>query len=232
MKTIELLKRLERYPVFTENDVAKVVYKSPKYVRTLLYRLHKSGHIRRIEKGKYTLHEDPLIFSSHIVLPSYLSVWTALRHYNMTEQQPFSVFVVTAVQKQPIRFGNADIRFMASKLMFGFRKERYSDFDIFIADREKTVIDSLLFKLPLPDIVHALEDSEINCQRLVEYAGKTGNKSLMKRLGYLLEKTKGNAYGLSALDNNYVRLDCLGRKRGKKDRKWKLILNDNKEGTS
>ena len=228
MKSIELLKRLERYPLFTENDVAKIVNKSPKYVRTLLYRLHQRGHIKRIEKGKYTLHEDPLIFSSHIAVPSYLSIWTALRYYNMTQQQPFGIFVMTPLPKQAIRLDTSEVRFISTRYMFGYKKERYNDFDIFIADREKTILDSLLFKLPLPDITHALEDTEINCQRLVGYAKKTGNKSLMKRLGYLLESTKGNSYGLRALDNNYVRLDYLDKKRwkkGKKERTWKLILN-------
>ena len=224
MKTIHLLKKLERLPLFTENDVAKIVNKSPKYIRTLLFRLNKEKLIRRIEKGKYTLHEDVLIFASHIVIPSYISLWTALRYYNMTQQQPTSFFILSRIKRKNIN--NLNINFLSTKHMFGYKKERYSDFDIFMASPEKAIIDSLLFKLPIEDIKIALEKESIDFKRLSEYAKKTKNKSLIKRLGYLLEKEKNNSYALKALDNNYILLNYLGGKKGKKDKKWKLIIND------
>lgn len=115
--------------------------------------------------------------------------------------------------------------FFKTKHIFGYKKERYEDFDIFIAEREKAIIDALLFHLPLEDIAHAMEDKEINLKKLAEYSKKIGNISLMKRLGYILEKKKNNSYGLKALDNNYIPLDYSSKKKGKKDRKWKLIIN-------
>src|SRR3989338_4946809 len=130
MKTIHLLKILERYALFTENDASKIINKSPEYVKTLLYRLNKQNLIKRIEKGKYTLYDDPLIFSSQIVMPSYLSLWTAFRFYNMTQQQPFGLFVMCPISKKKLRFQNSDIMFFKTKHMFGYRKERYGDFDI------------------------------------------------------------------------------------------------------
>ncbi len=225
MKTIQLLKRVERLPLFSVNDMAKIVNKSPKYIRTLLYRLHKNGLIRRVENGKYTLYEDPMVFSSHIVLPSYLSLWTALRYYNMTEQQPYSVFVMVSSPKKSLAFAKTRIRFFSTKYMFGYKKERYNDVDIFMAEREKAIIDSLLFRIPIADIKTALESEEVDLKKLSEYAQRTASISLMKRLGYLLETLKGSPYGLKALDNNYVRFDYLAKKRGEKNKKWKLIIN-------
>lgn len=225
MKTIQLLKKVEHHPLFSENDVAKIVNKSPKYIRTLLYRLHREGLIKRIEKGKYTVHDDPLIFSSHIITPSYIGLWTALRYYNMIGQQPHSVFVMVSSPKKSISFNKTEIRFLSTKHLFGYRKERYSDFDIFIAEPEKAVIDALLFKLPLQDVSAALESEQLDFRRLSLYARKTGNSSLIKRLGYMLENLKGSSYGLKALDNNYVFLDYLGRPARKKDTKWKLVIN-------
>jgi len=227
VKTINLLKKLERYPLFTGNDVAKIVNKGPKYVRTLLYRLHKQGLMNRIEKGKYTLHHDAMIFASYLATPSYLGVWTALRHYNMIQQQPFSIFVVSGISKKSIRFNNTKIFFIRTKHIFGYKKERYNDFDIFISEREKALVDSLLFKIPLSYISQALDDGEIDFKKLSEYAIKTKNKSLIKRLGYMLESRKGSSFGLKAMDSNYVKLDYLGKRKGKKDAKWKLIININ-----
>lgn len=225
MKTVELLEKLRKLPLFTENDAAKIVNKSQKYIRTLLYRMCKSGFIKRIERGKYTPHKDPLIFLSYITTPSYIGLWTALRYYGMTGQQPFSFFVITLFPKKSINYEGIRIKFAATKHMFGYKKERYSDFDIFISDREKTIIDSLLFKIPVQDVNVALEDKEINHEKLANYAKRTGNAALMKRLGYLLEKRKGKSYGLRPLDSNYALLDYHGKGTGKKDAKWRVIIN-------
>ncbi len=225
MKTINLLKKLETYPLFTENDAAKIVNKSAKYIRTLLYRLHKQGLINRIEKGKYTLYHDAMIFASYLATPSYLGLWTALRHYNMIQQQPLGIFIVSSIPKKSIKFDNIEIIFAYSKHLFGYKKERYNDFDVFISEREKALVDSLLFKIPLSYINRALDDAKIDFKKLSMYAIKTKNKSLIKRLGYMVENKKGSSFGLKAMDNNYIRLDYLGKKKGKKDRKWKLIIN-------
>ena len=109
--------------------------------------------------------------------------------------------------------------------MFGYKKERYEDFDIFIAEKEKTIIDALLFKLPIEDICYAVENADLDFEKLVNYAKKTKNISLMKRLGYILENKKNNSYGLKATDNNYVKLDYLKKNKGKKDKKWRLLIN-------
>ncbi len=109
--------------------------------------------------------------------------------------------------------------------MFGYKKERYSDFDIFMAEPEKAIIDLLLFKVPIDDVKLALEKEDLDFNKLSEHAKKTKNKSLMKRLGYLLEQKKSSSYGLKALDNNYILLDYLGKKKGIKDKRWRLIIN-------
>lgn len=225
MKKIQLLRQLERYPLFTENDVAKIVNKNAGYVRKLLYRMQKEQLIERIERGKYTLHDDPLIVASYLLAPSYLSLWTALRYYNLMQQQPHKMFVVSAIPKKPLLFHDTEIVFKTSKRMFGYKKERYADFDIFMAEPEKAIVDALLFKIPLSYIVEALDNNKLHLEKIAEYAKKTGNISLMKRVGYVLEKKKRRIYKLYPKDNNYILLDPLGKRNGKKDLRWKLIIN-------
>lgn len=225
MKTIHLLKKLERYPLFTENDMSKIINKSPEYVKSLLYRLNKQKLIKRIEKGKYTVYDDPLIFSSHIIMPSYLSLWTAFKFYNMTQQQPFGIFVASPINKKVLKFENTDILFFKTKHLFGYKKERYADFDIFIAEKEKAIIDALLFKIPIHNIVYALENEDLNFEKLAKYAKKTKNISLIKRIGYILETKTGKNFGLMAKDNNFIKLECSRTNKGKKNNKWKLIVN-------
>ena len=225
MKTILLLKTLEKYPIFTESDIAKLENKSNAYARTILYRLQKKGYIQRIEKGKYSLHNDLMVPASYIITPSYISLWTAFRYYNLTQQQPQTISIISKKSHKDIIINNARIKFNITKHFFGYKKERYRDFDIFIAEKEKAIIDALLFKLPIEYIIEAITD-EIDYKKLAEYAKKTKNKSLIKRLGYILKIKKGNSYGLKALDNNYILLDYFQKKTGKKDKEWKLIINN------
>ena len=225
MKSIELLKKLEKFPLITENDVGKIINKNKDYVKTLLYRLHKRGLITRIEKGKYSLYDDSLIFSSYIITPSYFSLWTALRYYNLTQQQPLDLFVISPISRKPIKLKNEKIFFSKTKHMYGYKKLRYEDFDIFMAEKEKAIIDSLLFKLPIQDIYYAIETGELDLKKVVDLANKTKNKSLIKRLGYLLEKKTGKIFNLKPIDNNYILLDYLSKKSGEKNTKWKLIIN-------
>ena len=222
MNSIKLLKQLDLYPIFAEKEVLKLTKSTPKYARTLLSRLQKKGYIYRIERGKYSLYDDPLIFSSHLVKSSYLSLWTALRYHNLTQQQPQNIFVMVKSPKRKIKLSNTTINFIVTKQLWGYTKERYRDFDLFMAEPEKAIIDSLLAHLPLEYITEAVELHQAP-QKLAEYAQKTKNSSLIKRMGYLLEKYKKNAYGLKALDYNYIPLDYTKR-RGKKDTRWRLIV--------
>lgn len=225
MKKIQLLKTLERYQLFTENDIAKLTNKNADYVRKLLYRLNKENLIKRIEKGKYTIYDDAMVFASYLAMPSYFSLWTALKYYGMIQQQPYALFVMSQAPKKQLKFQNTQIIFKKTSHIFGYRKERYSNLDIFMAEPEKAIIDSLMFKLPIKDIKDGLENQSLNLEKLAYYANKTKNISLIKRLGFMLEKIKGNSYGMCALDGNYILFDYLGKKRGKKDSKWKLIVN-------
>lgn len=222
MNTILLLKQLDLYPIFTEKDILKITKTTKKYARTLLSRLVKKGYVYRIERGKYSLYDDPLVFSSHLAKSSYLSLWTALRYHNLTQQQPQNVFVMVKFPKRKITLSNTTINFIATKHFWGYKTERYRDFDIFVAEPEKNIIDCLLARLPLEYVIEAIELNQ-NPKKIAEYAKKTKNISLIKRLGYLLEKHKNSSYGLKPLDYNYILLNSAKRK-GKKNKKWRLII--------
>ena len=227
MKTIELLKILQDYPLFTENDLAKILDKSPEYIKTLLYRLRKQRLIYRIERGKYSIYEDILVFASYIYMPSYISLWTALRYYNLTEQLPRTIFVMIPKSRKSLKFKNTSIEFIKTKYFFGFRKERYSNFDIFMAEPEKALIDSLLSKkVPFDVIIKAIKTKQVNIKKLTNYAIEIKNKTLIKRLGFFLEENNLECEKLKKfIDNNYIILDFALRRKGKKNKKWRIIDN-------
>ena len=228
MKDIELLKELRAYPMFTVNDLAKISGKEPGYVAVLIKRLLDRKLVHRIERGKYTLHEDPLVFSSHIKYPSYISLWSALRFHNMTTQLPNTVFVCTPASKNNIKFLGTDIIFVKNHHFWGYEKYTHDGFEIFVSDREKTLIDCILTgEVPLHEAAEAVK--EVESEKIIEYAKKTKNTSLIKRTGYLLE-VNGEKHKdlLKWVKYPYTVLDKQLKKEGIRNHKWKLIIN-NKE---
>jgi len=225
MNKIGLLKRLETYAMFTPNDLAKIMQKTPEYNRLLLHRLVKDNLILRIEKGKYTTHDDPLIYGSRIVTPSYISLWSSLRYYNLTTQLPLVTTVMTAKNKKQVKFGEDVIIFTKTKHMWGYDRINYNGFEVFMADKEKTVIDGLLtMKLPVDEVNNAVGECE--GQKLVSYAIRTGNRSVMKKTGYLMERNKMTAGKLvESIDGNYIPLEGNRPKKGMKSKRWKVIVN-------
>jgi len=229
IEKIELLKDLGNYPLFTFNDFVRIMGVSIEYARTMLYRMKKEGLVFYIERGKYTIHDDPLIFASYISVPSYISFWTALRFYNLTEQLPIEIMLAVPEYRKPIKFMDIPITFTKISEFWGYKKVRYGKFDIFMAEKEKCIIDSLLVKkIPLDEIFNILQTGELNNKRLIEFAMKTKNKSVMKRLGYMIESCGVDASRLQEKinsDRNYILLDWNFPKKGKRNTKWKLIIN-------
>jgi len=227
MKAIETIKMLEKCPIFTFNEFVRMTGSSQAYARTCLYRLKKKGLILQVERGKYTAFDDPMIFSSRIVVPSYISFWTAIRFYNLTEQLPRDIMLASPKSRKALEFKGTKIRFFRTSNIWGYGKQRYRDFDIFVAEKEKCIIDSLVLRnVPFDEIAKAIETGELDRNVLAEYAKKAGNKAVIKRLGYLMEAFGMDAGGLEErIDSNYVLLDWNGPKTGKKDRKWKIIVN-------
>lgn len=227
MNKIKLLRELQKYPLFTFNDFVRETRFKAKYAKLSIFRLKKEKLIFEIERGKYTVFDDPMAFASLIITPSYISFWTSLKFYNLTEQLPKDIMIASSKTKKQIIFNKSKIQFFKTKNMWGYKKQRYEGFDIFIAEPEKAIIDSSLLKnVPFDEIIKAVKTKEFNADKLIEYAIRTGNKSLIKRLGLIMDYFGFNTEKLlSYKDNNYIVLDWNSKKQGKKNKKWKIIDN-------
>lgn len=51
-------------PLFTLNDAERHLEVTRASLREKLSRMTRRGELRRIERGKYTVHEDPLIYAT------------------------------------------------------------------------------------------------------------------------------------------------------------------------
>jgi len=214
--------KLREVPVFSLADVSQIV-SGKEYAKKLLRKMVLSNEIRRIKKDKYTFYSDPFLISTFLNKPSYISSVSALSYHKIISQIPKDVFCFTLKKEKNIHF-ISEIRFIQTKYFFGFDDLEYLNFKIPISTPEKAIIDSIGL-IPISLIEESFEN--INIERILEYLKKIKKSSIIKRIGYLLEKHNLDIYNKinRYINNKYIYLDPLAKKYGKKDKKWKLIIN-------
>jgi predicted transcriptional regulator of viral defense system len=234
LETLRVLKRLDAYPTFNVNAVANIIGKDATYTKVYLNRLKKRGVIQKLQRNVYTVQKDPLIIASRITWPSYISLWAAIRYHNLTEQIPNEISVVTtrAKNRRAISIMNSRIIFerVRPRYFFGFSKIKIGDFEVFMAEPEKALIDAVLLKrISVSEVYSMLKANlkNISPERITDYVLRASNKAMAKRFGWMLnsigckaaEKLKAMSY------RTVIPLDYARPPSGKKDRKWGLIVN-------
>lgn len=232
-KTIELIEYLKKYPVFDTLILNNKLKTSKEYTNLFISRLVKRGIVKRIERNSYTLYDDPFLISSRIAWPSYISGWSALKFHNLTEQIPHNIWIISTNYKKPIKFLTSTIIFITlkKKNFFGYEKVDYNGFDIFVADQEKSIIDSaLLQKISFSEIKEIVSNNlkDLNINKFLKYLKRIDNKSLIKRFGFLFELLGKDYYKClkKFISSTYIPLNYSKKPIGVKNKKWKVILND------
>ena len=234
----ELLAKLKNanLSIFSIKD-ARIILKKMKIYNTISGAI-KKGLIRSPKKGVYFLAEpnSPELteVACNIYWPAYISFWTALSLYKFTEQMPTVIFVATTKISKEIIIDNTMLKFikLLPKTFFGYEKRG----NIIIASKEKAIIDSLFLPRYAGGILEVTKCinagwGEIDKNKLIDYALKINNLSLIKRLGYIIEesnlKIEGNLLKKleQKLGEGFSKLDPQGSENGKLNKKWSLIIN-------
>ena len=219
------LSKLTKLPLFRNKDL-KLHY-GIKYPEVYICR--HITKIKTIEKGKYTLHEDPLIYATQIINPSYLSFLSALNFYGYTTQIPLKATVAITKQKKELK----QIKFIKvnKRNFFGYKKIRYGDFEIFIAEKEKLLLDCLIYQkyVSISELNKLLKDN-LDKEKLINYLNRINNLDLIRRAGYLLEIKGIDIYEeyLSKIKNTkkYILLNRKLKKSKINNAKWKININE------
>ncbi len=236
MDRLSIVKKLEssKISVFTPSQISSMLDKKIESAKVLLSRLTKEGIIVRVKKGHYCLpSSNVLSVASNIYSPSYISLWAAFEYYGTTTQSPQIIDVINSKKsgkrELTLEDGKFQLRFVKTdeSFLYGIDKVYLDGKSAFIGEKEKTVIDGLLFNdyVPLGEVVDAIEDG-IDDRKAIRYAKRCGKQVVIKRLGYLLAKegTDLDSDELS-LSETYVPLDPSLPRRGSYDSKWRVIDN-------
>jgi len=182
----------------------------------------------------YTVHS--LVLASHLVSPSYIGFWSALNYHGMTDATPPSVFVATTASRSRRTVFDVPVVFVTLRpwKMFGTTTARIEGEDVPLSDPEKTVVDSLDHPEHaggIPLVAAAVREAwdSLDGPRVLRYARRVRNSTVLKRLGYLLE-TSGRGSDAARLrgrplGEGYAKLDPKLPARGPISERWKLRIN-------
>ena len=237
MDDISLIRNLEKtqLSVFTTQQLAVEMDMEVTSAAVRLNRLVKKGVLQRIMRGRYVLPSvDILPLASNIYIPSYVSLLAAFAYHGTTTQSPKVIDVINLVHSSiiPIKLerGSFEIRFIKvhPSLLYGYTKVVNDGKVILIAEKEKAIVDSILFSqyINLDEAATAISE-EIDTKKTIEYAIRTKRQSVMKRIGYLLSSRNilSSTKDFPKLSDTYVPLDPHLPRRGNYDKMWRVIVN-------
>ena len=237
---------------FTVADAAKTLGLDPMRGRRFLAYLAARGWLARVQPGLYVAvpldatdpaawREDPWVVATSVFAPCYIGGWSACEHWGLTDQLFRDVVVVTARwtrhRKQTIQGTPFRIRVVSTGRMFGTRIAWRAGVRVHVSDPTRTIVDVLDDPVLGGGIRHVADvlrewfaGEHREDQRLLDYAERLGNRSVYKRLGFLVERLELSAPELLAecehrMSTGFVRLDPSGPPRGRRVKRWNLVAN-------
>lgn len=234
--------------IFSSEDVRNMYDLSPAQTWRLLRKMLETGVIVKLWRGFFMLSEDMIInVPIEAIIDSffsgehyYVGLSSALVHWKATEKILTTIFVLTPKRTfcgRKIKVRRWEIRFvfLNEKFFFGFIRRPIRGYMFNVSDREKTVLDCLLFVgtyVPFRDVMNAIVSlrPRISCQKLLEYSLRIGKKALIQRLGFLLERVNTCTEILEELrkfvSSRYIYLDpTMDKVEFSRDETWRIIVN-------
>lgn len=251
---LELLTRLHRtfHGPFTIAEAAEALGVGAPAAGRLLGYLSRKGWLSRVRRGMYLAvpldaarpgqwTEDPWVVAAKAFDPCYIGGWSAAEHWGLTEQLFRDTVVVTAREVRQRRHTLQEMPYLvtkrlADKLTFGVQSVWRGQVRVSLSDPARTIVDMLDDPSIGGGIRHIaamlaeyLAAESRNDELLVEYGDRLGNRTVFKRLGWLLE-VRGVDEGLldacrERRSTGLVKLDPTVSGNGRIVRRWGLRAN-------
>lgn len=195
---------------FTPAEAAAATDTEHARAARLLRHLAEEGWVARLQRGLYTTvpleaedpetwSADPWAVAAAALSPGYVGGWTALHHWDLTDQI-FSTTVFITTRHVPRRrrtIGSArfELRHRSESALFGTRRVWRDGTAVDASDKERTLLDCLddpslgggLRHTAEALVAYAESGEEVSWRRLIEYGDRLDNRTAFKRLGYIGE---------------------------------------------
>ncbi len=153
--TSELRLRFEKEPAFCARDIKTFFERrrlSEGYQNLMVHKLLKEGKLQRIGRGVYTFRQETQVVG-FAFQPFYYGLQDALSLRNSWEQETVPVVITprkVRAGRREFLGSNYIVRRIGRSMFFGFGMVKYGDFWLPVSDLEKTLIDFVHFRQPLP----------------------------------------------------------------------------------
>ncbi len=136
--------------LFTPVDLRRILDVSTISIRFFLTRYTKKGAITKLRRGLYALSNNiPSEFeiANALLRPSYISLTFALAYYHIIPEITYAVTSVTTRPTYRFEVLGREFRYHRIKkpAFTGYMPEKISGKTIFIAEKEKALVDYLYF---------------------------------------------------------------------------------------
>ncbi len=143
--------------------------------------------------------EDPWIIAAVVFSPCYIGGWTAAGYRDLSEQLFKSICVITLRNKRnkEVKIGTVDfyVKTISSVELSGYNSIWRGQIKVNVSDPSKTIADMLDDVKPgggirpVTDILtNYMKSPHKDLNKVIRYAEQIGNKTVYKRLGFLLER--------------------------------------------
>ncbi|MGR3320044.1 MAG: type IV toxin-antitoxin system AbiEi family antitoxin domain-containing protein [Candidatus Anammoxibacter sp.] len=238
--------------LFSIEEAAEIIDVPIKETRLYLSYLARRGWLARVKRGLYIsvplgidnpheYKENPWLVADRIFSPYYIGGWSATEHWGLTDQIFNSVFVFTS---RPFRHKNIVVQGSNFALKFSnegvFKHTKgvwIDNVKIRISDPVQTIVDVLDDPATgggirhVADIIENYFTSEYKEEaKLLDYIKEKGNKTIYKRLGFILERLNISSGVVVAvcrenISRGYSAFDPKIRNKGIYSRRWNLRVN-------
>ena len=249
----------EKKIVVRAKDAMDALHSSPDYAYVLLHNLERKHWLERISTGLYQFvpaaygypekiaPANSLVVGAALIEPYYFSYYTANSHYGFTTQMPFTLFIATTKKKPKVEWQSVAFKFVTllKRKFFGYRLERAFDAEVYMAEPEKSIVDSF----DKPQYAGGVEQlaritwrglAKVDKAKLVDYAIRMESYALIQRLGFiidslskedLVEPLPSNLRDqlLSHIGIAPIYLDSKKAKTGSFSKDWRVIDNVQKD---
>jgi len=233
--------------IFTLADAKRIVKKNTK---ELMHSLIEKKWVLPLKRGLYVI--VPLdvgvrgadsfivhnfVIASNLVKRYYIGFWSALNYHGLSDQIPSTTFIATIQAKKPLRILDMEYHFvkLEENKFFATIEVEVERNKVKLSNPEKTIVDCL----DHPEHAGGIDEvaksiyfshQELDFGKIKNYSDKIRNITVLKRLGYILEKTgllEKYEFVFKAFipSKGYAALDKLSPKKGKHNSKWGLLIN-------
>lgn len=250
-KLLDILNRTQKGP-FSVDEAANVLEMSSRNASVLLSYFTRRGWLSRVRRGLYItvplgtvnpqeLKENPWVVANRIFAPCYIGGWSAAEYWEFTEQIFNSVVVYTSrrPRKKNIRIQGTDfiLKFVNEKYFGKTRGIWVENEKIQLSDPTQTIVDILGDPSigggmrNIADIVcEYFRSQHRNDEEIFNYIVISNNRTIFKRLGYLIDVCSIDASILKEkcrtnISKGFSLLDPTIEAKGTFNSKWNLRIN-------